>query len=360
MLPLIENWATLSTTTDNAHALGEMRHALTQAFKSLDAQVQELKVPPAVKVLPNGTLAQRPLSPCLSFRKRPDAQKQVLLAGHMDVVLPPKPLVRKSDKLIGSGVADMKGGLAVILETLTRFEKSDIAESLGWEVFINADEEIGSPGSSRLFPEIAKRHTTCLIFEPTLPDGSLVLQRKGSANFAAIAKGRGAHAGRDFFSGKNAIVILCNFCIELQRLIDKEKDITLNIGTFTGGLSANTVPDCAGCTFNVRAWENMEPLLEAIQQIANEGQIELTELTKRPPKPLDAKNKALFDLLGGKVVAKRSGGVCDGNNFSALGLATLDTLGPIGGNLHTYEEYLIIDSLEQKVEQALDLLRLKA
>jgi glutamate carboxypeptidase len=363
MIPLLTSWANIPSTSNNLAGLHAMRKALMEAFLPLDAEIYELPLPPIKRCNDQGIWNTVEMAPALSFQKRKNAKNQLLFCGHMDVVLSGWEVTEAEGKLYGPGVCDMKGGLIVLLEALKKLEKHPLKKEIGWEVFINPDEEMGSPASSVLFKDIAARHTTCLIFEPAMADGSIVINRKGSCNFTAIAKGVSAHAGRDFFSGKNAIVALSAFCVDIQKLIDKGKDVTLNVGAMTGGIGSNTVPDFAMAKINIRAWEDLEKVISDFYEIAKKHTIELYPTTNRPPKPLNEKNLALFSLLvqsakklGITLKGTKSGGVCDGNNFSSLGLATLDTLGPIGGNLHTKQEYLQIDSIQQKIDLTFQLL----
>ena len=124
----------------------------------------------------------------LLFTKRENAKRKILLGGHMDTVFEkasPFQKVTKADDghLIGPGIIDMKGGLMVMLAALCAFEKSAAAKNLGWQVLITPDEEVGSPSSAPLWVKLAKTNPVALIFEPSLPDGSLIDRSKGSAIF---------------------------------------------------------------------------------------------------------------------------------------------------------------------------------
>ena len=144
--------------------------------------------------------------------------------------------VRIDDKILrGPGATDAKGGIVVMLVVLQAFERSPWAEKVGWEVLINPDEEIGSPGSAPLLIQAAKRNHLGLVFEPSLPDGNLVGARKGSGNFTVIARGKAAHAGRDPQLGRNAIDALARFIVALASLDDSGDATTTNVGSHPGG-----------------------------------------------------------------------------------------------------------------------------
>ena len=147
----------------------------------------------------------------LSFKKRTKAPIQVLLVGHMDTVFPlshsfqtPKKL--DENTLLGPGVADMKGGILVMLTALQAYEASNHSNQLGWRVILNADEETGSHGSAETLVQAAAKADLGLIYEPALADGTLSRARKGSGNFTIVATGQAAHAGREYEQGRNAIM----------------------------------------------------------------------------------------------------------------------------------------------------------
>jgi glutamate carboxypeptidase len=286
----------------------------------------------------------------------------------MDTVFSPTSSFQKTKKIDkytmqGPGITDMKGGLLVMLAALKALEQTPWARKIGWEVLINPDEEVGSTGSEHLFVQAAKRCHYGLIFEPAFPDGTVVSQRKGSANMAIVVRGRAAHAGRDFYAGRNAIAALSRFIVEAEKLCSQERGVTVNIGRIEGGGPVNIVPDLAIGHFNIRVDTSNEltRVKEKLEALAvKEGKAEgisltLHTLAERCPKPFDEPTQTLFQKVrrcAGELDMdfswKPSGGVCDGNILSSVGLPTIDTLGVIGGNIHTQEEYIHLDSLTER------------
>lgn len=368
MTSLLENWANINSWSDNLDGLAKMLTALEAAFAPLEGSVQSIPLPPRIKIDSQGQAINVPNGHALRITKRPTAPIRVFLGGHMDTVYGLNTSFQTATRLDnntlrGPGVADMKGGLVILLNALEAFEKSPFSSELGWEVLINPDEEIGSSGSEHLFIEAAKRNHIGLLFEPAFPDGSIVTSRKGSANFTLVAKGRAAHAGRDFHAGRNAISAVVRFIASAEALNNPEKGTTINIGYIEGGGPVNIVPDLAICRFNVRMVDPDElPFLreKLHQAVAVSHEFEgislvLYETVARIPKPFDQKNMYLFSQLqacgkelGCGFEGRSSGGVCDGNILSAAGLPTIDTLGVIGGNIHTIDEYALLDSLTER------------
>ena len=363
LVALLQKWTQIHSGSDNLNGLSLMLEALKRSFSFLGGQITEIPLLPNTKINLDGTVVETPLGHALSITKRPHASKRVLLAGHMDIAygaelkLTPTQL-KNGSTLIGRGTADMKGGLLVLLAALKAFEKSPYAEHVGWQVLINPDEEIGSPGSAPLFQKAAKTHQFGMIFEPSLPDGSLVSSRKGSSNFTLLVKGKSAHAGRDFFSGRNALTAAARFALAAENLTDRDKEITVNIGQLLSSNALNIIHDRALCRFNIRVKEakDLDEVKKQLNQIAAEKkegiEMILHQDIERPPKPFDTKTQHLFETvrhtaqeLGFDLSWKPSGGVCDGNILAHEGLPTVDTLGIVGGNLHTEEEFADLKSL---------------
>jgi glutamate carboxypeptidase len=381
MAETLIQWAEINSGTRNLAGLEDMSAVLERAFRPLAGEMKTIELQPQEIVEHDGRMIQMRLGRALSIEKRPSVAKRVFLEIHMDTVYsaghPFQRCVRINERTLqGPGVADAKGGLLVMLKALEAFERSPWAENLGWEVLITPDEEIGSPGSAPLLAEAAANNHVGLVFEPAFPDGTLVGARKGSGNFSVVVRGRAAHAGRDPEFGRNAINALADFIVELNALAAGEKGMTINIANVRGGGPANVVPDLAFCRFNVRVLEpehrqvfehGLGGLAEKIN--SRDGiSLEIHGSFARPPKPLDAKLLKLYDHvlqcgreIGLSLMWQPSGGACDGNNLVAAGLPTIDSLGVRGGNLHSSEEYVFLDSLPERAKlTALLLMKIAA
>lgn len=368
MLSLVKTWANINTGTDNLQGLNEMISSLERTFCSLEGNMLKIPLPPRKKIDLEGRVTTVPCGQALSIIKRPEAPVRVFLGGHMDTVFPASDPFQRTEMidnitLRGPGVTDMKGGLAIILIALETLEKTPFAEGIGWEVLINSDEENGSQSSKALLELAAKRNHIGLLFEPALPDGSIVSSRKGSLNASIIVRGKTAHAGREYHLGRNAIHSLAKVVCGLSLLNDETSGIICNVGYVSGGGAVNIVPDFALCRVNLRVntLNQMDHIQQVIQKIIKEIQysdqtvIEFFEESKRPPKFFDGQTEKIFkrmrecaQLLGKELQWHESGGVCDGNNLAAAGMPTIDTLGVVGSHIHTNEEHLFIGSLTER------------
>jgi glutamate carboxypeptidase len=376
MIRLLIDWANINSGSSNLPGLSRLADSIASAFAPLGGEVALLDLPPAESIDCRGELQKQPVGKAISIRKRSEAPLRILLNIHYDTVYAadhPFQQARPIDEqtLCGPGVADAKGGLVVLLTALRAVEQvAERHERFGWEVLINPDEEISSLGSAPLLAQAANRNHFGLLFEPAMPDGNLVGQRKGAGTFTFVVRGRAAHAGRDFHAGRSAILALAALITRIdaeQSVLPAAAGITINCGRIEGGGAVNVVPDLAIARFNARASSaEGQHAVEALMRRAGdligrrEGiRVALHGGFSAPPKPLDARSTHLMDLvidsarqLGMNLSHRPSGGASDGNRLAAAGLPLVDTMGPVGGELHSEHEYVRLDSLVPRAKLA--------
>jgi glutamate carboxypeptidase len=368
MISLMRRWSEVNSGSSNIDGLAQMTSILREAFEPLGDETIEVALPPRRFIDSNGNENTEPLGKALHIRKRSSAPYQIFLGGHMDTVFgadhPFQKVEEHGEGIVrGPGVADLKGGLVVMLTALQALESSPLAKNIGWELVINPDEEIGSIGSAPLLSECAKRCQVGLVFEPSLPDGSFINKRKGSGNYAAVAKGRPAHVGREYEKGRNAILLLTRFIEKVDAL--RREGVIVNVGEIEGGGPVNVVPDLAIARFNLRVedgplYREVTDQLTKIEMDLNGAEglsLQVHRGHFRSPKPFDTHTKTLFyqikrccEELALPCQWQSSGGVCDGNVLAEAGLPTIDTLGVRGGKIHTSEEFIILDSLVERAK----------
>lgn len=367
MLARVEAWSALNTGTGNLPGLARQAALLVDAFADLPGEVTLETPAPVEAVAADGTVAALDHGRHLVLRVRPDASRRFLLTGHMDTVFAANhhfqtPTWLDGETLGGPGVADMKGGIAVILAALVAFETSPAAAAVGYDVMINSDEETGSLSSAALIAELARGKAAALTYEPSaLPDGTLAGARGGSGNFSAVVTGRSAHAGRNPGWGRNAVVAAADLALRLKAC--ETATLSVNPARIEGGSANNVVPDHAVLRFNIRPAETDDAerfdrviygLCREIE-LEHEVRVDLHGGITRAPKPLTPEAESLFGLvrecgaaLGQRISWQRSGGVCDGNNIAACGVPVVDTMGVRGGAIHSPDEYLIVPSLAER------------
>lgn len=293
--------------------------------------------------------------------------KTITLLGHVDTVLSPDPLNTKiqGDHLIGPGIADNKGGVALILSTLEYLPES-IFENLTIKVVISPSEEMGSPGLHHIFKRVALNSDIVLGFEPALSDGSIIRSRNGNRWYELQVIGEGGHSGRQGRNALNAIHEFSHIAKELHQYHLDNENISINVNSVQSvNDSFNVICDELKAKIDMRfsCFEGRENLHEKFQELLEADHVKnlgIGKCTKSfkvhddcPPMASSAENKWLIDLynshlklLEGKPApATHSKGAADINYFSTPYNICLDGLGPIGGNLHRKDEYINLDSL---------------
>lgn len=370
LLGHVTAWAGINSWSLDPHGLARMHERLSRDFSHL-GRVSRISGGSRVAIDASGRELTTPLGDILQVRRTSTGTAlRVLLAIHMDTVYPPaagQPDVRLHDGgriLRGPGVTDAKGGLAVMLAALEAFERFGETDRLAWEVIVNADEEIGSPGSARVLDEAARRHDVGLLFEPALDEhGSLASARLGSGNFTIVVRGKAAHAGRHFSEGRNALMTAARLALAIDDFNRLGRGLTANAAALHGGEGFNVVPDLAILRVNIRACSSADAdwALGKLRDLVTEaGRVEGITATVHggfhcPPKPLDSSGELLLEHVAtcGRAVGlsigwRPTGGVCDGNKLAASGLPNVDTLGVRGGGIHSPDEFLLVDSLVER------------
>ena len=365
--PILERtlaWAGINSGTANLDGLATMADLLADAFAALPGKVRLVDPAPVEKVDAEGTPRPVAHGRHLVLSVRPEAERRVLLTGHMDTVYAREHPFQTCDwlddnTLHGPGTADMKGGLSLMLAGLSAYESGH--PTLGYDVMINSDEETGSLSSAPLISQLAQGKLAALTYEPALPGGIMGRARPGSGNYAAVVTGRSAHAGRNPEDGRNAVVAAADLALRLAA--GRRDGLSVNPARIEGGAPNNVVPDLAILHFNVRA--RTPELAMAVQRMIEDAIAEVSALhevaihlhggVSRPPKPIDARTETLFGLvsqaaadLGQHMAWKDTGGVCDGNNIAACGVPVIDTMGACGGAIHSPDEFLLADSLDAR------------
>ncbi|KTC93054.1 MULTISPECIES: hydrolase [Legionella] len=370
MVEQLHQLCEINSGSENLQGLALMHHTLQEVFTPLADQVETLQLPSITTMNMTGEISIQQCGDALFIRKRPELKRRILLSGHMDTVYginhPFQTLTYINDNQInGPGVADMKGGLLVILHALSAFEETKQTKNLGWDVLINADEEIGSPASSTLFDEFANLYQAALVYEPAMTtSGILAKNRRGSGKFTLVATGKSAHVGRDFTASNNAICYLAEVITAIHGLNQDShsQGVTINVGKIAGGDAINMVPDKAVAKLDIRVskTEDEHWVREQLNKILNSMKREGYSLTihghfGRPVKRVCPATERLFSRiqklgkeLGLSIDWQDSGGCCDGNNLARHGLPVLDTLGVRGGHIHSANEFILLDSLVER------------
>jgi len=364
------DWAKTNTGSWNREGLEALAPDMANAFAALEADIELIRTDPIEKVSDKGTLEAFETGPIIRISSRPKADMQVIMSGHYDTVFPPATFDEikelEPNKVNGPGLADMKGGLSVMLGALQAFEQGPLKDKIGYQIVITPDEETGNFASAPFLTEAAQSGAMIgMTYEPCMDTGAMSGGRKGSAVFDIVLHGRSAHAGRAKEDGRSAVEAAAVLVLGLERLNGAYDGVSFNVGSIDGGSAVNIVPDLAIVRFGARApdaeaaaWatREVEKLLE--QALATDGiSGHMHGGFYRPPKPRNAAQDALFNAVSdtGRAIGLElefvdTGGVCEGNNIFAAGVPNVDTLGVMGGRIHSDEEYVIMSSFVERAQ----------
>ena len=348
MLAMLENLVNRNTSSEYKPGVDEAGLYIKEAFE---------KIGFSVEVLERDNVGNSVVA-----RKAGAGNGRALLICHIDSVFPEgtdciKPFTINGNLATGNGVLDMKACIVGCYFALKALDDLQIARP-DVVVFLSGDEEKGSEAVRANIEEEGKLCNWTLVTEGSRPGMAVVTQRKGNAYLHVTAKGRAAHAGNEPTIGKNAIVDLAQKINQLNELNDFEKGTTVSVTKFSGGENRIVIPDFAEMYVDIRfftmeEWERVEQAIREILAHANDGITIDYQLTlNRPPLSLVPGSTELIETvkaasaeLGIPYSDVQPGGVSDGNFVSALGVPTIDGMGPSGGMMCSPEEYLEIDTM---------------
>jgi len=285
----------------------------------------------------------------------------VLILGHFDTVwdvgqIERMPFVEKDGRLYGPGIFDMKSSIAVALLAMRALIELGMRAprvTMLW----TTDEEVGSLTSRALIEEQAAQHDAVLVVEPSLPGGSVKTRRKGCGEFTLTVHGVSAHAGIDPGNGASAIHELARQIVALQALTDLDRGVSVNVGKVAGGTRGNVIAERATAAIDVRVPAmtdavRIEALIRGLRATDLATRLEVEGGFDRPPLErtdgvvrLYHEARQVAERLGRTLGEGGTGGGSDGNFTAALGVPTLDGLGPQGDGAHAVHEHVLVADL---------------
>ncbi|MEC2073209.1 M20 family metallopeptidase [Alkalihalophilus marmarensis] len=355
MLQLLEKLVNIDSGSNNKAGVDKVGEIVGQKFKELGFKVN---------VVPNIEVGNHLVI------QHPDASHiDILIVAHMDTVFEdgtakvrPFRIDQEKGRAYGPGVIDMKASLVSVLYALQALKDEGDAAYQNVRIVLNSDEEIGSRSSRGLIEEQARGISYALIMEPARKDGSLVTERRGSGRYKIEVQGLAAHSGIEPEKGRSAIEELAHKIVKLHELNDHEHGISVNVGIIEGGNAVNTISSSAVGHVDVRVAtpEQASEMEHKIEEVCASTdvrgtRIEVTGDISRPPMLKNEKISQLFQIvqevgreLGMAIKDTKTGGGSDASFTAAMGIPTIDGLGPIGGGAHSVDEYLEIASLTER------------
>ena len=287
--------------------------------------------------------------------------RRVLILGHIDTVWPVgqlerMPVKEENGRLYGPGIYDMKASVAIASRAVRALR--DVGREGPRVVMLwTTDEEVGSGTSRALIEAEARAADAVLVVEPSLPGGACKTGRKGCGEFKVRVRGISAHAGIDPRKGASAIHELARQILEVEKLGDPGQGISVNVGVISGGSRPNVVAETAEAVVDVRVpsmadARRVEEQFGRLAAVDPRVALEISGGFERPPLErtagvarLYAQAREVAQLLGRDLAEGSTGGGSDGNFTAAIGVPTLDGLGPDGDGAHALHEHVLLADL---------------
>ncbi|MCD5983734.1 M20/M25/M40 family metallo-hydrolase [Pseudomonas sp. CDFA 610] len=356
-LATVKELVDVDTGTGQAPGLKTVSALLVERLKALGAEVTTTPTSPSAGDNIVGTL-------------KGSGTRSFLLMVHYDTVFGPgtaekRPFKQDGERAYGPGVADAKGGVAMILHSLKLLQDQGFKDFGTLTVLFNPDEETGSSGSKKVIAELARQHDYVFSYEP--PDKDAVTVATNGINGVLLdVKGKSSHAGSAPEAGRNAAIELAHQMLQLKDLGDPAKGTTVNWTLIKGGEKRNIIPSSASAEGDMRYSDLSESdrVLADAQRIVQKKLIDGTEVTVRLEKgrPPLAKNpgseqlaktaQALYGKIGRNIepIAMRFG--TDAGYAYVPGSAkpaVLETMGVVGAGLHADDEYIELSSIAPRL-----------
>ncbi len=290
----------------------------------------------------------------------------ILFLMHADTVWPVGTVDRRpvhiddDGRLYGPGAVDMRASIVLFLSVMQALIDHDELPNRPIWALVNGDEEIGSRYSTPTVQQVAQDCGLVLVMEPGTSDGALKTRRKGLATYRLHVEGRAAHAGNEPEQGVNAIIELAQQAMKLHKLNDLRNGTSVSVTMIEGGTAGNVIPAYASAYIDSRSFtqldmDRIKAALDDVLPFMPGAQVRVEPLHSRPPmEPTDATRKAyercreIGATLGITVREESVGGVSDANTTAALGIPTIDGLGPYGGGLHAEQEHVLLSSMPRR------------
>ncbi|PHN21247.1 M20/M25/M40 family metallo-hydrolase [Pseudomonas sp. ICMP 561] len=356
-LATVEQLVDIDTGTGQAPGLKTVREMLVKRLEALGATVQTTPASPSTGDNIVGTI-------------KGNGSKSFLLMIHYDTVFGPgtaakRPFKVEGERAFGPGVADAKGGVAMVLHSLKLLQDQKFKDFGTITVLFNPDEEMGSAGSKKTIAELARKHDYVFSYEPPDTDAVTVATNGINGVFVEV-KGKSSHAGSAPEAGRNAAMELAHQLVQLKDLGDKAKGTTVNWTMINAGTKRNIIPDSAVAEGDMRYSDlgESDRVLGDGQRIAQSKMIDGTQVTFRMDKgrPPLVKNPATEDLA--KLAKTLYGEI--GRNIEPIAMrfgtdagyayvpdsqkpAVLETMGVVGAGLHSEDEYIDLSSIAPRL-----------
>jgi glutamate carboxypeptidase len=361
LVQLLQSFVIVQSGTGNIKGINTIQHQIASLLRAYDF---------AVQLIPGVAYGEQ-----LYATKGRGQGLKVLFVGHVDTVFDQGASTSwkvSGDRLCGQGVLDMKGGITVMLAAIAIMNQIGELDALELGVYLNSHEEVGSLEAEMVLENLAKQYDVALVFEAGGSHGEVVTARMGCVEYEISVEGRAGHAGNFIGERANAIEELAYICVIVKEWATHHPELFINIGTIEGGEKANIIASRAQACLDVRyqQQERLEAFAHFLEQVKQHPMVAGTKctMTRRDlflPMFQSASSKILFGFvqqagqsIGIEINSEHRGGCSDANILGQAGIAIIDGIGVYGGGVHTEQEYMVAESLSERIRLVCAVLNL--
>jgi glutamate carboxypeptidase len=298
---------------------------------------------------------------------------KIAMIAHMDTVYQKgdskkQPFKVLDGKAYGLGIQDDRAGIAVILHTLKIIKAAGINSFGELTILINADEEIGSPGSKEAIMALGEANDLVISCETSGTKTDYVrLATSSIARADLTVVGKAAHSGANPDFGRNALYEMAHQVLQTRDLSNIAPGVKFNWTLAQAGTVRNMIPPEAKATADIRAnrmsdFDLVEQKLrERIQnRLIPDTTVTVDFVRARPPLVPTDKSLAVAKLA--QSIAKEiqwpldiletpTGGGTDAAYAQQRSRgAVIESFGLQGFGGHTDNaEYILIDSIKPRL-----------
>ncbi len=385
-LELPEELVAISSPSGDPTGLAAAAECLAAAFRRRGFDVEIRSQPDADETLLPVVYARSP--------DLPAAGPYLLLVGHFDTVLAAVPPERRDGRLYATGAIDMKGGLAALVGALDLLAAQGRAGARDLLVAVVPDEEVGGRLTQEVVETLGVDARGLWSLEPGQQRGeaeTMVIGRRGMFQWQLEVEGRSAHAGNGYWQGRSALVAAADWCVGARALAAPGHGPTVNAGRLVAGdrsfvddlaggaalvgtqQQLNVVPDRARVEGEARFLEPddrralQRDMGQLAERVAAEHGVEAAFRHHSPVRPLAPAEASRRWARRAVEVAEAGGwrleveedrpGISFPNFLPECAeIPALDGLGPVGGGMHTREEFVELASLDRRIALLAELL----
>ncbi|NIO29573.1 MAG: M20/M25/M40 family metallo-hydrolase [Candidatus Latescibacteria bacterium] len=340
----LEHMVGISSHTNNIEGVNTLGNWISGRFQHLGFQRQ---------VFP-----QTETGNILYFTNHLEERNDILLLGHLDTIHDYRshaPFHEERGRIMGSGVAESKGGIAVILAALQALRFSRVLRNIRCGVLLTADDCTGGRFSKKLIAEIALRSGCVVGTKYGDLSGGIVTSCAGAQEYLFEMTNNKNHKNQ---KAPDVASALSQKILALKKLTSEKKGIRIIINSSSACTNAGRIPDHGTATITAcfMSKDQGAELDREVRKIAEKGtngalQVQVRFGARRPPVAATKANLRLFDTV--QQLAKKQEVRIEAvhRDFPAdichvpENVPVLGGFGPLGGDARSPNEYIVRDSL---------------